>query len=250
MITIHEVSDLHLHPMRELVPFPGGDVLLLAGDIVEYHELSDSLTRSKFDVFCAEASQKYSKVFAILGNHEMYGTHRDNAVQAFKTIYKDFSIQLLNDEAVDLGDVLLYGTPLWTDMNKNDWFCLQSAKNMMDFDYIHYDEGLLFPYITTLWHKNHIQQMTDFLVANPIKPTVIMSHHAPSWASIHSDFEKSSFNGAYASDLSNLILDNSQITHWFHGHTHHPWDYMIGKTRVICNPTGKYTTNGIVEIKV
>ena len=100
MITIHEVSDLHLHPMRELVPFPGGDVLLLAGDIVEYHELSDSLTRSKFDVFCAEASQKYSKVFAILGNHEMYGTHRDNAVQAFKTIYKDFSIQLLNDEAV------------------------------------------------------------------------------------------------------------------------------------------------------
>jgi hypothetical protein len=25
---------------------------------------------------------------------------------------------------------------------------------------------------------------------------------------------------------------------WTHGHTHHEFDYMVGSTRVVCNPRG------------
>jgi hypothetical protein len=45
-------------------------------------------------------------------------------------------------------------------------------------------------------------------------------------------------NGGYSSDLSEFILDHPQIKMWTHGHTHDTFDYMIGSTRVVCNPRG------------
>ena len=45
-------------------------------------------------------------------------------------------------------------------------------------------------------------------------------------------------NGGYSSDLSEFILDNPQIKLWTHGHTHEDFDYMIGSTRIVCNPRG------------
>ena len=34
------------------------------------------------------------------------------------------------------------------------------------------------------------------------------------------------------------IMDNPNIKLWIHGHVHNNFDYMIGDTRVICNPRG------------
>ena len=45
-------------------------------------------------------------------------------------------------------------------------------------------------------------------------------------------------NGGYSSDLSEFILDHPQIRLWTHGHTHDEFDYMVGTTRVVCNPRG------------
>jgi hypothetical protein len=45
-------------------------------------------------------------------------------------------------------------------------------------------------------------------------------------------------NGGYHSDLSEFILDRPGIKLWTHGHTHELFDYMIGSTRVVCNPRG------------
>ena len=45
-------------------------------------------------------------------------------------------------------------------------------------------------------------------------------------------------NGGYSSDLSEFIMDHPQIKLWTHGHTHEEFDYMMGSTRVLCNPRG------------
>jgi hypothetical protein len=45
-------------------------------------------------------------------------------------------------------------------------------------------------------------------------------------------------NGAYSSRLDDFILNHPQIKLWTHGHTHEDFDYMIGTTRVVCNPRG------------
>jgi hypothetical protein len=45
-------------------------------------------------------------------------------------------------------------------------------------------------------------------------------------------------NGAYNSRLEDFILARPGIKLWTHGHTHEDFDYMIGSTRVVCNPRG------------
>jgi hypothetical protein len=45
-------------------------------------------------------------------------------------------------------------------------------------------------------------------------------------------------NGAYTSDLSELILDHENIKYFVHGHMHDPVDYPVGNTRVLSNPRG------------
>jgi Icc-related predicted phosphoesterase len=68
---------------------------------------------------------------------------------------------------------------------------------------------------------------------------VVVGHHAPSKASTHPRYQNdTTINGAYSSDLSEFILDRPQIKLWVHGHTHDSFDYMIGSTRVVCNPRG------------
>ena len=68
---------------------------------------------------------------------------------------------------------------------------------------------------------------------------VVVGHHAPSKASIKPRYaDDHIMNGGYSSDLSEFILDRPQIKLWTHGHTHDEFDYMIGTTRVVCNPRG------------
>jgi hypothetical protein len=45
-------------------------------------------------------------------------------------------------------------------------------------------------------------------------------------------------NGGYSSDLDEFIENHPEIKLWTHGHTHHPFDYVIGETRIVCNPRG------------
>jgi Icc-related predicted phosphoesterase len=68
---------------------------------------------------------------------------------------------------------------------------------------------------------------------------VVVGHHAPSKLSVKPRYvDEFIMNGAYSSDLSEFILDNPKIKLWTHGHTHDVFDYMIGSTRIVCNPRG------------
>ena len=68
---------------------------------------------------------------------------------------------------------------------------------------------------------------------------VVVGHHSPSKLSTKPQYETEVIvNGAYSSDLSDFILDRPMIKVWTHGHTHHTCDYMIGSTRIVCNPRG------------
>jgi hypothetical protein len=68
---------------------------------------------------------------------------------------------------------------------------------------------------------------------------VVVGHHAPSKMSTKPRYKDNAMvNGAYSSDLSQFILDRPMIKVWTHGHTHDDYDYMIGSTRIVCNPRG------------
>jgi hypothetical protein len=75
--------------------------------------------------------------------------------------------------------------------------------------------------------------------SNPTCKYVVIGHHAPSKLSTKPKYQKDVMvNGAYSSELSEFILDHPQIKVWTHGHTHHTFDYMVGSTRIVCNPRG------------
>jgi Icc-related predicted phosphoesterase len=68
---------------------------------------------------------------------------------------------------------------------------------------------------------------------------VVVTHHAPTQLSIGEWFKHETLmNGSFASNLTDFILDRPQIKLWTHGHMHNQSDYMIGDTRVVCNPRG------------
>lgn len=88
-------------------------------------------------------------------------------------------------------------------------------------------------------HKKALETLGELIASRPYQKFVVMAHHSPSKRSTKPQYESDVLmNGGYSSDLDDFIADNPEIVVWMHGHTHHAFDYMVGDTRVICNPRG------------
>jgi predicted phosphodiesterase len=258
------ISDLHID-FADLT-LPGGDVLILSGDVFEAkrldkstynpnmvlleHEQEDRRPDRYYRFILEECSAKYRKVVMVLGNHEHYRFHFNKTYEHIKS-QLPANVHLLEKEALELDGVLFLGATLWTDMNKQDPLTLYSMPGMMN----DYRQVTMLNEATNQYHKltpqktvqEHLDTLDFFktqLAENKTRaggalPVVVVTHHSPSKLSIKPKYQHDTvMNGAYSSDLSDFILDNPQIKVWTHGHTHDPFDYMVGSTRVICNPRG------------
>jgi Icc-related predicted phosphoesterase len=88
-------------------------------------------------------------------------------------------------------------------------------------------------------HKKMLGYIQTIIEGKIDEKFVVVGHHAPSKLSTKPRYQNDTLmNGGYSSDLSEYILDHPQIKLWTHGHTHDVFDYMIGSTRVVCNPRG------------
>lgn len=88
-------------------------------------------------------------------------------------------------------------------------------------------------------HKKALGFIKTVVEGNYDKKYVFCGHHTPSHFSCHPRYKNDQvMNGGYHSDLVEFILERPQIKLWTHGHTHELFDYMIGSTRVVCNPRG------------
>jgi Icc-related predicted phosphoesterase len=160
------------------------------------------------------------------------------------------NIYFLEDQVKEIDGVLFIGTTLWTDMNQNDWHTKYQVKHgISDFRIIKNDRNgyhNLHPDDVIVRHNKSLEFIKN-TVANTSKKIVVVTHHAPSDMSV-ADCYKSDhlMNGAYRTNVEEFIMD-SNITHWYHGHTHFPFDYMLGNTRVVCNPRGYIGHEPIAE---
>ena len=88
-------------------------------------------------------------------------------------------------------------------------------------------------------HKKMLDYLKVMLEGKHDQKFVVVGHHAPTKLSTHPRYaDELTMNGGYSSDLSEFILDYPQIKLWTHGHTHEEFDYLIGTTRIVCNPRG------------
>jgi predicted phosphodiesterase len=255
-LRVNLISDLHLE--CGYLSLPGGDVLILAGDICESKNLrldfrlnSTPATQHGvagefvFQDFFWRECAKYNRVFYVLGNHESYGSKLQNTYDELKSMMPS-NVTLLENQSEEYEGVVFLGATMWTDLNNGDPLTALHLKTAMnDYRYITYHDRAknvyykLTPYDTARIHHNTVDYLREELARHRDKPCVVTTHHAPSYHSIHEVYRSDkSMNGGYASDLEDFILDNPNIVVWNHGHTHNLFDYKIGDTRVLCNPRG------------
>ena len=252
---INIVSDLHLD-VGGYLELPGGEVLILSGDIAEarviskhYHSTKPLSSIPNYNFACSEffhyECAKYDRVFYVLGNHEHYGSVYQNTRKDIEYIMPK-NVTILENEVVDYNGVMFMGATLWTDLNSRDPLTEYHIKQCMnDYHKITMKGNAYNPYhklkpsFTVQEHTRSLEYFKIVLEQNRDRDFVIITHHAPSFQSVH-DYYKNDplMNGGYMSRLDEFIMNHPNIRLWTHGHMHNPSDYLIDGTRVVCNPRG------------
>jgi len=267
------VSDLHLEfsDCFDIKNENNADVLILSGDIMIAEDLHDhpvvpsiyeygsfaELGRKQkrvqtFRDFLKRMSNLFPNVIYVAGNHEFYHGKWNRTLTVLSNECAKYpNVYFLEAGSKKIDDVTFIGGTLWTDMNKGDPLTLHAIRDMMnDFRIIKKEEEgytNLKPHDTVIRHKHMLGYIKNVVAERPDEKFVVCGHHSPSFQSVHETYKHETLmNGAYHSDLSEFILDRPQIKLWTHGHTHHCFDYMIGETRVVCNPRG-YQSDGYGE---
>lgn len=258
---IHLLSDVHLE-MAPLVGLPGGDVLLLAGDIITADHLRPKRTdkdaarlKNTADAFFKGECAKYKQVYYIAGNHEHYHGLFPQNHDILRAYLEGTNVKFMHNEVVDLGEnKMLFGATLWTDFHNGDVWAMMAAKQGMNDYHIIYNQHTedsslnvkLRPEDTMVDHKHSMGYLKKFLEVNPDKEFLVMTHMTPSFRSQHPRFGGTDnlLNWSYHTELSGFILDHPNIKTWVHGHTHDSFDYMIDQCRILCNPRG-YARPGV-----
>lgn len=261
------VSDIHLEfGDLDFDNTDGAEVLILSGDICvakdmvqpDPHGIMGEHYRSnRYQAFFERCSERFPHVIYVLGNHEHYhGDYAKTLEHLRNCLSRLTNLHIMEKETLTIGDTVFVAGTLWTDMNQGDPQTLGHMKGYMnDFRIIGDSRALVHfkdsdgnfhtrvskwsPEASVTEHKAMLHVIKTTVEADPTARYVVVGHHAPSKLSTKPRYQHDVLvNGAYSSSLDGFILDHPQIKLWTHGHTHDVFDYMIGSTRVVCNPRG------------
>lgn len=241
---IRILSDLHLEFGTLTVPETDDDkdtILILAGDI------GIASKQYTYVEWVEDMSMRFKEVIYIMGNHEHYhGKYPTTKQKLLEGLADCPNVHVMEKEVKVFEDVAFICATLWTNMDNMDALTMFDAKNRMN-DYKCVRTGPTSePWKRKLSPKDTVEDHINavhYIFAEIEKQkeagnkVVVVTHMAPSRQSIHEIYKNEPMNGAYVSDLDERIYDAGEVI-WCHGHTHVSFDYMIGDTRVICNPRG------------
>lgn len=243
-----------------------------------YSYSSAAEKRQRYIDFFVQVCREFKDVIYVMGNHEHYHGDFAKSAEYLKTNLDFIkNLHILENEVKVIDDVTFIGGTLWTDFNNEDEVTLMQIRRMMnDFQCVknsgeqigywsehyayntdgsvkrdeqsnpivverqrHYRDSQFTPYTALEDHRAMLGLVLRTVDADPNGKFVVVGHHAPSRQSTHPRYMADEImNGGYSSRLDFIIEDRPQIKVWTHGHTHEPFDYEIGGTRIVCNPRG------------
>jgi Icc-related predicted phosphoesterase len=240
------LSDWHLEMQSRtwtppcIIDAPSADVVVVAGDV-------HSECRMSAAVLSGWSGGRGKQVVFVPGNHEFYGgmVMQDDLAAAQEIADAKGRVHLLARRSVVIDGVRFVGCTLWTDYRLHGdpkASMIVAGQTMNDHQRIRIREtedhvSRFMPWHAAVEHRLDLAFLVEELERQHDGPTVVVTHHLPSVKSVAPRFIGSSLNPAFASDLDWLI-DKHQPELWVHGHTHDACDYLVGRTRVICNPVG------------
>ncbi len=230
---IREFSDLHQEfgpYIVEPMPEDKDTILILAGDI----HVGTTATE-----FVRQMADSFAHVIYILGNHEFYQNEMVSLPDRIREELEDIeNVSFLDDETTIVGDIRFIGSTLWSDMdNRNPLSMMTIERSLNDYGLILKAGYPLRAPDTIALFDEAVKFLETELGKEHDGPTVVVTHHGPSFKSVHPIFRNSNINGAFCSNLEHL-LHNFDIAYWFHGHTHQTVHYEINGTKVRNNPFG------------
>jgi Icc-related predicted phosphoesterase len=231
-VRIHVLSDLHLEFADFVPPAVDADVVVLAGD---------TATGVRGMEWAARAFPS-APVVAVAGNHEYYRESAPRIVDKLRDTARRAGVHFLENEAVEIGGVRFLGCSLWTDFRlfgRDPAVPEYASRRMSDYRAIRIEPEWrrMRPSDTTRWHAESLNWLQGELAAGDGRPTVVVTHHAPSARSMRPEHRDDWLSAAYASALDEVV-EGSGAALWVHGHTHYSVSYAIGPTRVLANTRG------------
>lgn len=231
-------SDQHLesYPLDFEWSPPEADVFVCAGDL--------TLGCDNGVRWLAENVAPHMEAVYTAGNHEFY---RNSLVEGLAAGIAEAKlhprVHFLENDLKVIDGVRFVGCTLWTDFaveGQQPLALMHAAGAMNDYKLAAFKKK---PYERL--QPRHTQarhyQSRSFLEAALKMPfdgkTVVVTHHAPHPLSIHDRFKGDLLTASFCSDLDELI-DTARPALWIHGHMHDSFDYLVGETRVVCNPRG------------
>lgn len=196
-------------------------------------------------------------VFYILGNHEYYGQAWPKHVETLKQLAQGSNIHILENQSLTVNEVVFLGCTLWTDFKlfgDPRIAGYEATQTMTDYKKIRVSPSYrkLRSIDTATIHNKSLNWLGEEFIKNKGKKIVAISHHAPSLQSIPEKYKNDILTAAYVSNLDRFVQESGAAL-WIHGHLHAQCDYMIGSTRVICNPRGyphEYNYNFVPDFTV
>jgi predicted phosphohydrolase len=232
---IQYCSDLHLEfPenrkfLRQNPLNAVGDILVLAGDIVTFHDLH------KGQEFIDFACDHYSAVYWVPGNHEYYGfdiAGKPNPL--FEKIRDNF--YLANNQSIVAGGVRLVLTTLWSRIDvRHTW---DIERSVADFSAIAYRGREFTARDFTFLHEESLSFLKNAFQEPGNEPVVVVTHHVPSLMNYPKIYKNSPLTEAFAVELFGLI-EHSGADCWIYGHHHvNTPEFKIGRAKMLTNQLG------------
>lgn len=243
MTKLKLLSDLHHEHHKDYLQ--GGyisnlpndcDVLVLAGDIGSKHILPGVLRQ-----YC----DRFKEVVFILGNHSYWSQSIEGAHNLISTITNSNFHFLYNSSWTYEGNTF-HGTTLWFDelskatLEKTGVRTKKYKAGTMhwpDFELVEGGSSVIYA---------EFKKAKEYLSKNVKEGQIVVTHHMPSYRCVAPRYFGDPYNPFFVGDVEEIIINNKPKL-WASGHTHISYDFMLDKTRLVCNPRGYPKENNEVH---
>ena len=220
------VSDLHMefhNNLNLLREIPNDcDYLVIAGD------LTTGTSDNSFAKCISLLTMRFQGVIYVPGNHDYYHsdfTTINEQLRQLERLYENF-YPLIN-ECMEIEGYKLIGASLWFPDRPDNY---RYSGLLNDFTYI-------YNFKNSVYKAN--AESVKFINRELNNKSILITHHLPTIHSISPKYRDRDLNRFYLTDLGSLItFKEPRLV--IHGHTHDSFDYILGKSRVICNPYGYF----------
>ncbi|KAL3433671.1 Metallo-dependent phosphatase-like protein [Aspergillus tetrazonus] len=238
------LSDLHLEVNEQYLSFEiplCSKHLILAGDVGRLLDYDNYLS------FLQRQTDRFDRVFLVLGNHEFYNGTFTAGLQKARQLEQEPSLNgrlvLLHQRRYDIpgSHVTVLGCTLWSRV-PDDARDIVSSK-IQDFKKIQdwtVDDHNGSHEADLAWLLNEIGSIQIEAKKQSQKRSIlVVTHHAPSLQKTSSpQHANSPWGSAFGTEILPRLPKSSGVKAWVFGHTHYTTKFKIQGIRVVANQRG------------